>query len=400
MILGVILGGRLGFVLFYQPGCYPANPGQILAVWQGGMSFHGGLLGVAAGVIGFALKNRLPILSVGDAVAAAAPIGLFFGRLANFINAELWGRPSTAPWAVVFPGEAAQACPADWVGPCARHPSQLYEAGLEGLLLFAVLALAIRAGALRRPGRVFGLMLVGYALARLFVERFRQADGQFVTAGQPARPRAAARGGMGADHGAAPVAADAGRGAGAAGAGGAAAAGVRARRAMAVTVRRGGLPTRCGSVKVARARRRRTDAAGGAVHSRRLGPEPVARSQRRGAGADAELRPDMGDLPARAAAAHGPDVGLPEGQMGNSEVGHTNIGAGRVVWMDLPRIDNAIGWQLRQGCIVAADRSSISRLAGAGSHWSVRRTLRDVGKRRRACDSARQPAACTSRSVR
>ena len=136
-------------------------------------------------MIGFALRNGLPILSVGDAVAAAAPIGLFFGRLANFINAELWGRPSTAPWAVAFPGEAAQACPADWVGACARHPSQLYEAGLEGLLLFAVLALAIRAGALRRPGRVFGLMLVGYALARLFVERFRQADGQFVTAGNP-----------------------------------------------------------------------------------------------------------------------------------------------------------------------------------------------------------------------
>ena len=152
MILGVILGGRLGFVLFYQPGYYVANPGEILAVWQGGMSFHGGLLGVAAGVIGFALRNGLPILSVGDAVAAAAPIGIFFGRLANFVNAELWGRPSTAPWAVVFPGEAAQACPADWVGPCARHPSQLYEAGLEGLLLFAVLALAIRGGALGAAG--------------------------------------------------------------------------------------------------------------------------------------------------------------------------------------------------------------------------------------------------------
>ena len=215
MILGVILGGRLGFVLFYQPGYYLANPGQILAVWQGGMSFHGGLLGVAAGVIGFALKNGLAILSVGDAVAAAAPIGIFFGRIANFVNGELWGRPSTAPWAVVFPGEAAQACPADWAGPCARHPSQLYEAGLEGLLLFVVLALAIRAGALARPGRVFGLMLVGYALARLFVEQFRQADGQFVTAGQSARPRAAARGRVGADDGAAPVAADARRRAGA-----------------------------------------------------------------------------------------------------------------------------------------------------------------------------------------
>jgi phosphatidylglycerol---prolipoprotein diacylglyceryl transferase len=181
MILGVILGGRLGYVLFYQPAHFAANPGEILAVWQGGMSFHGGLLGVAAGVIGFAFRNGLVILSVGDAVAAAAPIGLFFGRIANFVNAELWGRPSTAPWAVVFPGEAAQACPADWAGPCARHPSQLYEAGLEGIGLFLVCALAIRAGALRRPGRVFGIFLVGYALARLAVEQFRMADGQFVT---------------------------------------------------------------------------------------------------------------------------------------------------------------------------------------------------------------------------
>jgi phosphatidylglycerol:prolipoprotein diacylglycerol transferase len=149
------------------------------------MSFHGGLLGVVAGIVGFCRRNGLPILPVGDAVAAAAPIGLFFGRLANFVNAELWGRPSTAPWAVVFPGEAAQACPPGWPEPCARHPSQLYEAGLEGLLLFGLLALAIRAGALRRPGRVFGLFLVGYGLARLVVEGFRQADAQFVTAGNP-----------------------------------------------------------------------------------------------------------------------------------------------------------------------------------------------------------------------
>jgi phosphatidylglycerol:prolipoprotein diacylglycerol transferase len=185
MILGVILGGRLGYVIFYQPAYFAANPLQIPAVWQGGMSFHGGLLGVAAGVIGFSLKNGLRILGVGDAVAAAAPIGIFFGRIANFINGELWGRPSIAPWAVVFPGEAAQSCPPGWVGPCARHPSQVYEAGLEGLALFAVLALAIRAGALRRPGRVFGIFLIGYALARTALEGFRQADAQFVAAGNP-----------------------------------------------------------------------------------------------------------------------------------------------------------------------------------------------------------------------
>ena len=185
MILGVILGGRLGYVLFYQPAFFAANPGEILAVWQGGMSFHGGFLGVVAGVIGFSLRNRLAILGVGDAVSAAAPIGLFFGRIANFINGELWGRPSTAPWAVIFPGEAAASCPVDWVGPCARHPSQLYEAGFEGLLLFVILALAIRAGALARSGRVFGIFLVGYALARVFLEDFRQADAQFVTPDNP-----------------------------------------------------------------------------------------------------------------------------------------------------------------------------------------------------------------------
>jgi phosphatidylglycerol:prolipoprotein diacylglycerol transferase len=185
MIIGVILGGRLGYVLFYQPAFFAQNPAEILAVWRGGMSFHGGFLGVVAGVVGFSLRNRLPILPVGDAVAAAAPIGLFFGRLANFINAELWGRPSTLPWAVVFPGEAAQACPPGWPVPCARHPSQLYEAGLEGAALFLLLALAIRAGALARPGRVFGLFLIGYALSRIALETFRQADAQFVTPENP-----------------------------------------------------------------------------------------------------------------------------------------------------------------------------------------------------------------------
>lgn len=185
MILGVILGGRLGYVLFYQPAYFAANPGQIVAVWQGGMSFHGGLLGVAAGILLFSMKNGLAPLPVGDAVAAAAPIGLCLGRIANFVNGELWGRPSSVPWAVVFPGEAALSCPVDWVGPCARHPSQLYEAALEGVVLFLVLLVAIRRGALSRPGLVFGMFLVGYSLARVALEGFRQADQQFVTAANP-----------------------------------------------------------------------------------------------------------------------------------------------------------------------------------------------------------------------
>jgi phosphatidylglycerol---prolipoprotein diacylglyceryl transferase len=185
MVLGVILGGRLGFVLFYQPGYYLAHPAGILAVWQGGMSFHGGLLGVAAGILGFAWRNGVNALRIGDAVAAAAPIGIFFGRIANFVNAELWGRPTELPWGVVFPGAAAQNCGTGWPAPCARHPSQLYEAGLEGLLLFLVVLWAIRRGALAAPGQVFGIFLVGYGLSRMLVEAVREADAQFVTIENP-----------------------------------------------------------------------------------------------------------------------------------------------------------------------------------------------------------------------
>lgn len=182
MVLGVIIGGRLGFVLFYQPAFFAANPARIFAVWQGGMSFHGGFLGVVAAVLGFSLRGGFDPLRLGDAVAAAAPIGIFFGRLANFINGELWGRPTTLPWGVVFPGAD---CPPDWPEACARHPSQLYQAGLEGLALGLLLFLAIRRGALVVRGRTIGLFLAGYGLARVFVESFRQADAQFVTAGNP-----------------------------------------------------------------------------------------------------------------------------------------------------------------------------------------------------------------------
>lgn len=184
VILGVILGGRLGFVLFYEPAYYLANPGQILQVWQGGMSFHGGFAGVILATWIYARRNGIPVMRIADAMAVVAPIGLFFGRVANFINAELWGRPTDLPWGVIFPGQAAQACPGI-EGLCARHPSQLYEAGLEGLLLGLILWGLVRMDALRRPGTAFGVFLLGYGLARIFVELFRVADAQFITPDNP-----------------------------------------------------------------------------------------------------------------------------------------------------------------------------------------------------------------------
>ncbi|SPH24956.1 Prolipoprotein diacylglyceryl transferase [Defluviimonas aquaemixtae] len=185
VIIGVILGGRLGFVLFYRPDYYLANPGDILKVWEGGMSFHGGFLGVVLAGLWFCWRNRVPVASLGDAMALVAPVGLFLGRIANFVNAELWGRPTDVPWGVVFPGAAAQECPGIPPGECARHPSQLYEAGLEGLALGLVLWIAVRTGALKRPGLVTGLFLVGYGLSRFVVEFVRQADSQFITADNP-----------------------------------------------------------------------------------------------------------------------------------------------------------------------------------------------------------------------
>ena len=185
IVIGVILGGRLGFVLFYQPGYFLANPLDIVKVWQGGMAFHGGFLGVVVAALWFCRRHGVPPLQLADALAIATPAGLFFGRIANFINAELWGRPTDMPWGVIFPGEAAQTCEGIAYGLCARHPSQLYEAGLEGLLLGLVLLLAVRAGALKLPGTVTGLFLMGYGAARFFVEFFRQADPQFITPDNP-----------------------------------------------------------------------------------------------------------------------------------------------------------------------------------------------------------------------
>lgn len=178
MTVGVILGGRLGFVFFYNLDHYVSNPLDALKIWEGGMSFHGGLAGVALAVLGWSARNRADPFSVGDAVSMAAPPGLFLGRVANFINGELWGRESDAPWAMIFPNPHAGGVP--------RHPSQLYEAALEGLLLWALLwHLGVRRGWLRRRGAIFGALLVGYGLARVFVENFRNADAQFIAPDNP-----------------------------------------------------------------------------------------------------------------------------------------------------------------------------------------------------------------------
>ena len=181
--LGIILGGRLGYALFYQPHLYgqlfmgPDNF-ALFRLWDGGMSFHGGLLGCTLAVVVFALRSKVRILSVGDVALAAAPFGLMFGRLANFINGELWGRETTVPWAVRFCNDSIQRmygfCPA---GNEPRHPSQLYEAGLEGIFLFGLLAFAIwKVGLLRKPGYVTGLFLLGYGLIRATLENVRQPD--------------------------------------------------------------------------------------------------------------------------------------------------------------------------------------------------------------------------------
>jgi len=168
--LGVILGGRLGFVLFYQPSQYFAHPLTILQVWNGGMSFHGGCIGVIVAMLLFTRQIKIPFFSLADIVAAATPIGLFLGRLGNFVNGELYGRPTDVWWAMVFP-------PSKDPLQLPRHPSQLYEASLEGILLFLVLFFLIGNESVRRQhGIVSGTFLIGYGLARIFVEFFREPD--------------------------------------------------------------------------------------------------------------------------------------------------------------------------------------------------------------------------------
>lgn len=184
--LGIILGGRLGYILFYmllnadQRAWLLAHPLDVFKIWEGGMSFHGGFLGVCAAIVLFARKHDIDMLKLGDLVAPVAPIGIFFGRIANFINGELWGRQTDSPLGIIFCNETIKAahpqhiCPA---GPHPRHPSQLYEAGLEGLLLFAILVFAVyRLKWLRRRGAIVATFLIAYGLFRLSLENVRNPD--------------------------------------------------------------------------------------------------------------------------------------------------------------------------------------------------------------------------------
>ncbi len=165
---GVILGGRAGYVLFYNFSYFLQHPAEMVMVWKGGMSFHGGLAGTLIALVLFARSRGIRVMSLLDVAGVVAPLGLLFGRLANFINGELWGRPSDAPWAVVFPSG----------GNVPRHPSQLYEAALEGVLLFVIMLVCVRTGALKRPGLAAGIFGIGYGLGRIVGEFFREPDAQ------------------------------------------------------------------------------------------------------------------------------------------------------------------------------------------------------------------------------
>ncbi|MCQ0987689.1 prolipoprotein diacylglyceryl transferase [Jiella marina] len=169
LTLGIVIGGRLGSVFFYDFERYAADPLAVFRVWEGGMAFHGGLIGVTLALLLFCWQRKVPFWSLIDIVAASVPFGLFFGRIANFINGELWGAPSTVAWAMVFPG----------AGPLPRHPSQLYEAALEGILLWIILRIATHHFKMfRKPRFVAGLFIFGYGCARIFVEFFRMPDVQ------------------------------------------------------------------------------------------------------------------------------------------------------------------------------------------------------------------------------
>ena len=177
--LGVVIGGRIGNVLFYDPAAYLADPLAIFRIWEGGMAFHGGMIGVIAAISIFGWRRHIPILSILDVAAATMPIGLFLGRVANFVNGELWGRVTDVPWGVIFCNPQIRAayggiCPA---GDLPRHPSQLYEAGMEGIVLFLILrALTHGALGLRRPGLTGGAFIALYGLFRIAMEFLREPD--------------------------------------------------------------------------------------------------------------------------------------------------------------------------------------------------------------------------------
>ncbi|WP_106744805.1 prolipoprotein diacylglyceryl transferase [Yoonia maritima] len=183
IVIGVIGGGRLGYVLIYKPAEFFANPVDIIRIWDGGLSFHGGFLGVVLAVFLFSRRKNLPLPDLADIIAVAATPAILLVRCANFINAELWGRPTDLPWGVIFPGQAAQSC-ATLLADCARHPSQLYEAGLEGLLLGTLLILlAFRFNGLKKPWLLTGTFFAGYGFSRFLVEFVRQPDAQFQSVG-------------------------------------------------------------------------------------------------------------------------------------------------------------------------------------------------------------------------
>ena len=185
-VLGIIIGGRLGFVIFYNPEYYLKNFLEVFYVWQGGMSFHGGLIGVTTASFLFFRKNSVPLRSGADLLALGTPIGLGLGRVANFVNDELWGRVTDVPWGVIVTSPHSTSVCEEITGPCIRHPSQIYEALLEGLILFILMMfLAFRKNAFMRPGCLAGIFFIGYGLSRCFVELFRQPDQQFQSSKNP-----------------------------------------------------------------------------------------------------------------------------------------------------------------------------------------------------------------------
>ena len=186
MILGIIVGGRLGYCLFYTPGYYFDNPIKIIFIWEGGMSFHGGFFGVLISGILFGVRKKISLLSLGDLIAFASPPGLFFGRIANFINGELWGKPTTPTFGIQFTKGNGQFCPSPNEIPCFRHPSQLYEAFFEGIVLMTIFYyLVFVSKALKKPGLIFGSFLLGYGVIRFSIEFLREPDAFFITNQNP-----------------------------------------------------------------------------------------------------------------------------------------------------------------------------------------------------------------------